>query len=299
MEPHRIIVSTTTYPGRVWTMHRVIKSILNGLLVPDKIVINLSYKNFKNGIESLPIELKNLANNDIVDFYFIENDNMAFKKLIPTLYRYPDAIISTIDDDIIYPKEYLKSVIDEYMKNGRNYPMNFQKCKCAWPNIETSHGGATTVTEAIFYGNKLIELYNDVALKFLTEKSTAFMYMFDDPLYTYAALLNGVKYVHSKDYIFDYRNNMIREYIDEGISRTSMGNLHTIYRELIEKKYGYTYNKLCTDKTQSELYSDTCERYYNFFETKFEPIMYENIEYAKLNSTRSNKQESSDRDRRL
>ena len=48
-----------------------------------------------------------------IDWY---HDIRSYKKLIPTLKRYPDDIIITADDDILYPCNMVSDLYDTYTK---------------------------------------------------------------------------------------------------------------------------------------------------------------------------------------
>lgn len=39
---------------------------------------------------------------------------MSYKKIIPSLKEYPENIIFTCDDDIFYPKGWLKDLYEDY-----------------------------------------------------------------------------------------------------------------------------------------------------------------------------------------
>ena len=105
-----IIVSITTIPKRLNYLDRVLPILLNQTLKYDKLVINLDnnltseeYKAYDKLAERDPrIEL----------YKDCDPKWRSANKLLPTIQRYPDAVVITMDDDLEYP---LKS----YTTNGR------------------------------------------------------------------------------------------------------------------------------------------------------------------------------------
>lgn len=74
----------------------------------DKVILWLAPEQFPNKEKDLPEQLLALCDKGLtIDWY---HDIKSYKKLIPTLKKYPDAIIVTADDDIIYPKNWLEEL---------------------------------------------------------------------------------------------------------------------------------------------------------------------------------------------
>jgi len=109
-----IIISLTSYPARIPTLHLVIESLLNQSIYTDKVILWLAPEQFPNKENDLPQELLDLREKGLtIDWY---HDIRSYKKLIPTLKKYPDAVIITADDDNIYQKDWLKKLINSYIK---------------------------------------------------------------------------------------------------------------------------------------------------------------------------------------
>ncbi len=110
-----IVVSLTTYPARIHTVHQTIETLLNQSLKADKVVLWLAEEQFENKEEDLPQELLDLREKGLtIDWC---EDIKSYKKLIPTLKKYPDSIIITADDDLLYHKDLVKRLFDSYVKN--------------------------------------------------------------------------------------------------------------------------------------------------------------------------------------
>lgn len=107
----RVIVSLTSYGRRVAsTLKYPVFSMLVQSRMPDKIVVWLDNECFSES--SLPAPVKRLEKYG-VEIRFCE-DIKSYKKLIPSLKLYPDDIIVTIDDDIIYERNTLKCLLDKH-----------------------------------------------------------------------------------------------------------------------------------------------------------------------------------------
>lgn len=113
-----LIVSLTSYPDRIKTVEKTINTILQQSVKPDKIILWLAKEQFKNGRNDLPKTLLDLEKLGLtIDWC---EDLRSYKKLIPTLKKYPNSIIVTADDDIYYEKDWLESLYNAYLKNPNN-----------------------------------------------------------------------------------------------------------------------------------------------------------------------------------
>src|SRR5574344_601033 len=114
-----LIISLTSCPNRINTVHLAIKSILNQSY-QAKVILYLADSEFPNREKELPIELLNLLDK-YVNFEIRYCSNLkSYKKLIPALIDFPDSIHITIDDDILYQKNMISELYKEYLKNS-NY----------------------------------------------------------------------------------------------------------------------------------------------------------------------------------
>ena len=112
---NNIIISLTSFPARIKLIHPVINSLLNQSIKPYKIILWLAKPEFPNGNVDLPTNLLNLIDKGLTIEYY-EKDIKSYKKLIPTLKKYPNNIIVTADDDIIYRKDWLEKLYKTYLK---------------------------------------------------------------------------------------------------------------------------------------------------------------------------------------
>ena len=115
-----IIVSLTSYPGRIDTVNQTVESILNQSFKADKVILWLAPEQFPQKEKDLPKQLLILRERGLViDWY---HDIKSYKKLIPTLKKYPGALVITADDDNIYQPHWLEKLYKSYKK----YPTDIQ-----------------------------------------------------------------------------------------------------------------------------------------------------------------------------
>ena len=114
----KLIVSLTTHPGRINCVHLTINTLLTQSLKPDKVILWLAESQFPDREKDLPEDLLKLRDLGLtIDWC---EDLRSYKKLLPTLRKYPDDIIVTVDDDAYYDSELLSSLYNAYLQNGNN-----------------------------------------------------------------------------------------------------------------------------------------------------------------------------------
>ncbi len=106
-----LIVSLTSFADRVNSVYLVINSILNQTIKADRIVLWLSQDDFSD--EILPYNLLKMKKRGLEIQYC--KDIKSYKKLIYALQEFPDDLIVTADDDIIYPKTWLEELYNAYL----------------------------------------------------------------------------------------------------------------------------------------------------------------------------------------
>lgn len=110
----QLIVSLTSFPARISYVVPTIKSLLNQSMSPSKIIMWLSWEDFPEGKNMLPPSLLELEN-EVFEIKWCENLR-SYKKLVPTLREYPNSIIVTADDDLIYEREWLEKLFVTHKK---------------------------------------------------------------------------------------------------------------------------------------------------------------------------------------
>ena len=110
-----IIVSMTTFPARIGYVHLAIKSLLNQTVSPGKIILWLAKEQFQD--VEIPEQLRALCAYGL-ELRFCDEDLLAHKKYYYAMQEFPEQIIVTYDDDIIYPEDSLEKLLAMH----RRYP---------------------------------------------------------------------------------------------------------------------------------------------------------------------------------
>lgn len=163
LKQKKVIVSLTSFPAAITFAKGAIKSILEGNILPDKLVLYLTFSQFED--VKIPSELTTLAkNNPLFEIRNYDEDIRSYRKLIPAIKDFPNEIIVTIDDDVIYDKNMLRDLLQLHKqiphviianrakkikinapyrkwKKYRWYHFLFKKLHYSFKNIQTGVGG--------------------------------------------------------------------------------------------------------------------------------------------------------------
>ncbi len=111
----QVVVSMTSFPAAISFAVKAIRYILDGSVLPDKLVLYLTFSQFEDGI--LPHELTALASeNPVFEIRNYDRDIRSYRKLIPAAADFPDAVIVTVDDDVAYGKHMLRDLLALHAK---------------------------------------------------------------------------------------------------------------------------------------------------------------------------------------
>lgn len=114
----KIIISLTSFPGRIEIVYKTIITLLNQTEKPDAIILWLAKEQFPQGEQELPNNLTKLIDYGLT-IKWCAHDIKSYKKLIPALREYPNDIIITADDDLYYPSYWVESLIKSYNKHPK------------------------------------------------------------------------------------------------------------------------------------------------------------------------------------
>lgn len=112
---NEIIVSLTSYGRRIHEVYLTIESIMRQTVKPNKIILWLAEDEFTT--DTIPVSLKRLEKRGLT-IGFCE-DIKSYKKLVPALRKYPDDIIITVDDDVLYNYDLIENLMNSYKKNPK------------------------------------------------------------------------------------------------------------------------------------------------------------------------------------
>ncbi len=113
------IVSLASYSKRIDTLHICLESIFSQTLMPKKIILY-----FDNTVSPSDVPEKVLSYvKKGLEIKFVSNDIASHNKYFYTFQEYPNDIVITVDDDIIYDENTFLNLMQTHMK----YP----KCVCS------------------------------------------------------------------------------------------------------------------------------------------------------------------------
>ncbi len=113
-----VIVSLTSIPERIPTIHLCLESLLRQSTKPDRLILWLSETREPGrpivSKRHLPTSLRRLQKRGLEIRWCA--DIGPYRKIIPGLRAYPDALIATADDDLYYPPCWLELLFMAYQR---------------------------------------------------------------------------------------------------------------------------------------------------------------------------------------
>ena len=136
----QIVVTMTSWRKRIGNIPAVLNTIFAQTRKPDAVVINLAEPEFPE--RKLPEEVqKYIDAHPKIVVNWLQKDTVVWKKLLPSLALYPDALFLTIDDDILYPKTMITDFMRAHKKNpdapisGNKFHYQGLKCHCGCASL--------------------------------------------------------------------------------------------------------------------------------------------------------------------
>ena len=181
----QVIVSMTSFPAAIQYAAKAVKSLLDGSVLPDKVVLYLTFSQF--GEEGVPQELVSLAeSNPVFEIRDYDRDIRSYRKLIPALRDFPDAVIVTVDDDVHYHRNMLRDLLRlhsaipnavlahraKLMRPGkpyrkwrkyRWYHFLFKRIHSGFTNIGTGVGGILYPPQCLKEDMLYVALFTEIA----------------------------------------------------------------------------------------------------------------------------------------
>ena len=176
----KVIVTLTSYKARLFNIPHILDTIYYQTLLPDLVVLNLAYE------EQVPSDITDYIDKHNIEVFRVP-DTKVYKKLIPTLKRYPNDIVISIDDDWLYPN----GMIADFLEMHKKYPNNPISGNDLVYSEMICHCGCASLTKAEYFGSYL----NDIETVIPNCPC-------DDIVYTYFANKAGHPYITSKEMYF-------------------------------------------------------------------------------------------------
>ena len=111
----QLIISLTSYGNKLQLLYLTIESLLHQTIKPNKIILWLDQTAY-NTYESIPIALHRQEARGL-EIRLCE-DIKSYTKLVPALINFPNAVIISVDDDIIYPIDFVERLYRAYKKDS-------------------------------------------------------------------------------------------------------------------------------------------------------------------------------------
>lgn len=213
MNNEKIIVSLTTWKPRITNIPYVLDRIFEQTVPPDLVVLNLAEG------EEVPDNIFQYLSRKNVEINFVP-DTKVYKKIIPTLLKYPDDCIICIDDDWLYPPDMIEDLIRIHEKHPNN-PISGNR---ELYNGYACHCGCASLVKASFLDLTLItkDIMNNCPS--------------DDIVYTYLATKSGHPYLWSRNLYYTNMKpyNAASSYTVSDLEKDYVG----ISWNYLEKHYG-------------------------------------------------------------
>ncbi len=203
----KIIASLTSYPARLHVVPYAIASLLRQTMKPDKIILWLGQKQFPD--EKLPAAFDELMACG-VDVNFRE-DIRAHTKYFYAVKEYPEDLVITFDDDIIYQPHIIETLYRSYLQHpecvsamrthritflpdGNIAPYSAWQWEFSGAKGQESHIWLATGVGGVLYPPHCLsgETFNIEALKKLCLRA-------DDIWLKFMEAINGTKVVPASD----------------------------------------------------------------------------------------------------
>lgn len=112
----KVIVSLTSFPKRIPTLHLVIECLLRQTVKPDKIILFLTQSQVLS-IDSLPSSLLELQKRGL-EIQLCPDEIRSHTKYFYAMQQFPEDIVITVDDDLFYRTDLVESLL----KNHKAHP---------------------------------------------------------------------------------------------------------------------------------------------------------------------------------
>lgn len=112
-QPLPLVISLTTFNKRIDDVHLTIESLFQQSHKADRIVLWVSREEFTEA--DVPAVLRKQCARGL-QIEFCDRDLGPYKKFYYTLQKYPDSLILTVDDDVLYPIDMVDKLYRAYLR---------------------------------------------------------------------------------------------------------------------------------------------------------------------------------------
>lgn len=108
-----IIISLTSHPPRLESAGKTLRTLLHQDVLPDRVILWLANEQFPEQ-KGIPQEILDMQKYGLEIRWY--HDIRSYKKLIPTMKEFPNAVIVTVDDDWYYRTDMLRVLLEEHKR---------------------------------------------------------------------------------------------------------------------------------------------------------------------------------------
>ncbi|WP_444900966.1 glycosyltransferase family 2 protein [Microbulbifer sp. SSSA007] len=112
-KPDKIVVSLTSFGRRIHDVYLCVESLFQQSLKADAIALWLSRENFPD--EKVPEMLLKQQQRGL-QIFFVDGDLGSYKKYFYAFNQFPDSLIITVDDDVLYPPDMVDMLYQAYLR---------------------------------------------------------------------------------------------------------------------------------------------------------------------------------------
>lgn len=124
-ESSKVIVSMTSFPARINRVWLAVESIFRQKVKPDKILLCLTKSQIPD-VSALPRELQEMQRKGL-EIIFCNEKIRSHTKYWSAFSQYPNDIIITVDDDIIYRSDLIENLINFHKRFPKAIIVNWAK----------------------------------------------------------------------------------------------------------------------------------------------------------------------------
>ena len=110
-----VIVSMSSSPARIQNAALAIRRIYEQTKLPDKVILWLAVSDFPGKLKDLPGDILKLVSEKGLSVRWCEDDLKSHNKYFWVLKDNPDALIITVDDDILYHNRLIENLYLSYL----------------------------------------------------------------------------------------------------------------------------------------------------------------------------------------
>lgn len=111
-----LVISLTSHPARMSTLHITVQSLLKQSLKPSHLIVWLSKEQFPGAESDLPKTLLDLKSKGL-EIKWCSDDIKPHKKYFYAAQQYPESALLIVDDDAVYDRDLAKTLYASYLKH--------------------------------------------------------------------------------------------------------------------------------------------------------------------------------------